>query len=227
MARRIPVSLEIAPKRTMASAVDWPGWSRGAKTPEAALEVLAAYGERYGRAVHGVATSVPGATSVADLEIVERAPGGAGTEFGVPNLPLPADEERIGPAELERLIAILEAAWRTLDRAAKRAEGVELTKGPRGGGRELAKIIGHVAEAEGAYIGQLGAKPPTWKAGEPVPMADLRRVAIDTLTARARGEPIANPRNTLHPWLPTYFVRRSAWHTLDHAWEIEDRSGQV
>ena len=25
-------------------------------------------------------------------------------------------------------------------------------------------------------------------------------------------------------WTPRYFVRRTAWHTLNHAWEIEDRS---
>jgi hypothetical protein len=24
-------------------------------------------------------------------------------------------------------------------------------------------------------------------------------------------------------WPPRYFVRRVAWHVLDHAWEIEDR----
>jgi hypothetical protein len=24
-------------------------------------------------------------------------------------------------------------------------------------------------------------------------------------------------------WTPRYFVRRTAWHALDHAWEIEDR----
>ena len=34
-------------KKTAAFAVDWPGWSRGAKTPELALEVLESYRERY------------------------------------------------------------------------------------------------------------------------------------------------------------------------------------
>ena len=24
-------------------------------------------------------------------------------------------------------------------------------------------------------------------------------------------------------WTPRYFVRRAAWHVLDHAWELEDR----
>jgi hypothetical protein len=38
------------------------------------------------------------------------------------------------------------------------------------------------------------------------------------------GKPVADPRQTKRPWSPRFFVRRSAWHALDHAWEIEDRS---
>ena len=26
-------------------------------------------------------------------------------------------------------------------------------------------------------------------------------------------------------WPVRYLIRRMAWHVLDHAWEIEDRSG--
>ena len=55
-------------------------------------------------------------------------------------------------------------------------------------------------------------------------LAVIRATALDALVARAEGTPVADPRNTLRPWSPRYFVRRSAWHALDHAWEIEDRS---
>ncbi|MGA9161658.1 MAG: hypothetical protein WB297_12460 [Actinomycetota bacterium] len=34
--------------------------------------------------------------------------------------------------------------------------------------------------------------------------------------------PTAGPRRGKR-WVPGYFVRRVAWHVLDHAWEIEDR----
>jgi hypothetical protein len=34
-------------KKVVAFAVDWPGWSRGAKTSELALELLESYRERY------------------------------------------------------------------------------------------------------------------------------------------------------------------------------------
>jgi hypothetical protein len=33
------------------------------------------------------------------------------------------------------------------------------------------------------------------------------------------GAPIAGKK-----WPPRYAARRIAWHALDHAWEIEDRS---
>ncbi len=68
---------------------------------------------------------------------------------------------------------------------------------------------------------QLGSKPP--KAAAKDQMAAVRKAALTTLDAVANGRPLENPRNTLHPWSPRYFIRRSAWHALDHAWEIEDR----
>jgi hypothetical protein len=55
-------------------------------------------------------------------------------------------------------------------------------------------------------------------------MATVRATALDALAARVQGKPVADPRETKRPWSPRYFARRSAWHVLDHAWEIEDRS---
>ena len=42
--------------------------------------------------------------------------------------------------------------------------------------------------------------------------------------ALAEGIPEKGPRGGAR-WSARYFVRRAAWHVLDHAWEIEDRSG--
>ncbi len=55
-------------------------------------------------------------------------------------------------------------------------------------------------------------------------VALLRGVTLDTLSSRARGEPLPQTRRSATVWTPRYFVRRSAWHALDHAWEIEDRA---
>jgi len=54
---------------------------------------------------------------------------------------------------------------------------------------------------------------------------DLRLEILETLAASVRGEiPALGPRGGKR-WTPRYFVRRSAWHALDHAWELEDRAG--
>ena len=215
MTRSIPIYLERGDKRIFAAAVDWPGWSRSAKTEEAAIRALFDYRDRYA-AVAGSRFGPP--RTVADLEVVARLTGGSGTDFGVPGEAPRADSQSVDDAELERQVALLRAAWKALDRAADRARGHQLRKGPRGGGRDLDKILDHVSEAQRAYIGQLGSRSPA-KASA----AELRKLAIQTLRARAHDQPLANPRNTREPWSPRYFVRRAVWHVLDHAWEIEDR----
>jgi hypothetical protein len=37
------------------------------------------------------------------------------------------------------------------------------------------------------------------------------------LRAARSGEPLPG-------WTARYFLRRAAWHVLDHVWEIEDKS---
>ena len=99
------------------------------------------------------------------------------------------------------------------------------TKGPRGGGRDLPKMQLHVLEAEEAYLAQLGSRHPRMSEATPADrLAVVRETALAALAARATGKPVADPRQSQRLWAPRYFVRRSAWHVLDHAWEIEDRS---
>src|ERR1051325_2913063 len=47
MAARAVIERGTKGKKSVAFALDWPGWSRGAKTPELALELLESYRERY------------------------------------------------------------------------------------------------------------------------------------------------------------------------------------
>jgi hypothetical protein len=217
--------LEVGPKKTFACAVDWPGWCRSGKTEEAALEALAAYGERY-RAAIGPRFGFEPPDGADALSVVEQLRGGSGTDFGVPSAEAKADRRAIDEAELHRLSGILAAAWAALDLAAERGVGHELAKGPRGGGRDLDKIVSHVLEAEVAYYVQIGgaARDVPRDADEATRMEAVRTLALDALADRARGVPIPpNPRRKAKYWSARYFVRRSAWHALDHAWEIEDR----
>ena len=221
----IRVALEVAPKRSFASALDWPGWSRGGRTEDEALDALLAYAPRYAVVAKRAKVAFRPPATTRGLDVVERITGDGGTAFGVPGKPAASEDEPVSTADLRRLLALLQASWAIFDAAAKEAVGVELTKGPRGGGRELPKIIEHVREAEVAYLGQLGSRAPAAAdETDARPMALLRRAFSEALNAVATGQPVKNPRNTRKPWTPRYAVRRAAWHALDHAWEIEDRS---
>jgi hypothetical protein len=215
----VAIYLEAGARRTFASAVDWPGWSRGGRNDQEAIAALASYGDRYKTVVRSAAPKFTTPKDASEFRIVKRLQGNAGTDFGVPSLGLPSDGEPIAASELERLARILQACWDAFDGAAKSAKGLELRKGPRGGGRDLDKMTGHVIEADQAYMAQLGARPPRAAAS-----AALHDAMLAAFRARARGLPFVEPRDTKKPWTPRYFARRVGWHVLDHAWEIEDRA---
>ena len=165
----------------------------------------------------------PGAPT--DLRVVERLKGDVTTDFGAPSQAPKTDDDPLGAAELKRQVRLWRACGSALDAAAAAATGKELAKGPRGGGRELDAIVAHVFEADRAYLRLIGDRFPKPEDGDAAAsMPALRDTVVRALTARARGEPPAHPRRVEEYWSPRYFVRRSAWHALDHAWEIEDRA---
>ena len=221
---QIEVYLEVGRRKVFAGALDWPGWCRSAGDEGAALATLAAYAPRYAALFAGTAIDVVPPADPAAYAIVERLAGNSTTDFGAPDLAPARDAEPFDEAARQRSEAILAAIWRAFDRAVRAAEGKELRKGPRGGGREREGIVRHVLGADAAYLRRVAQKPGQ---DEGAPLDDqLRRTreAIRAaLAAGARGEiPRAGPRGGAL-WTPRYFVRRVAWHTVDHLWEIEDR----
>jgi hypothetical protein len=227
MTDSLKVYLEVTRRRTFAGAIGWPGWCRAGKTEEEALAALIAYADRYAKVIARSRLDFERPSAVDDLEVVERLKGNATTEFGAPGVPPKADDWPLDAKELKRLTTILQASWGAFDAAWSKAAKakVKLRTGPRGGGRDLAKMQDHVLGAEEGYLGALGSRHPRMAdATEADRMAAVRETALDALSARARGKPIADPRQTKKPWAPRFYVRRSAWHALDHAWEIEDRS---
>jgi hypothetical protein len=212
----IDVSLETSPKKTFASAVDWPGWSRSGKTDELAIESLLAYAERYATVARSAHVRFPARAGL-EARVVERNIGSGGTAFGVPSHPSEPDGRPVTAAQADRLARLVEAAWRYFDKVAGAAPA-ELRKGPRGGGRDTAKIVGHVDAADGAYAHEMGLRIP--EATDRRAVLARRRQMLDLLRAPSDGSPLAGRR-----WPPRYAAHRVAWHALDHAWEIEDRSG--
>jgi hypothetical protein len=221
---QIPVYLEVGRKKIFAGALDWPGWCRAAGDEEAALAALAAYAPRYARIFSRTAIDFAPPDDPAAFAVVERLEGNSTTDFGAPDHAPAHDAEPFDEAARERSEAILAAIWRAFDRGVAVAEGKELRKGPRGGGRELEGVVRHVLGADAAYLRRLAQR---FSADKGAPLdAELRRAreAIrSALEAGAHDEiPAKGPRGGAL-WSPRYFVRRVAWHNLDHLWEIEDR----
>jgi hypothetical protein len=212
-----PAYLELGDKRVFACALDWPGWCRSGTTEAAALEALVAYVPRYALVAKRAGLDFP--ADVGDrVAVVERLPGSAGTDFGVPSAVAAGDGKPVSAAEAERQVALLRASWAVFDHVVATAPA-ELRKGPRGGGRDRDKIADHVLGAEAAYARKLGIKQP-----QPAPDDRAAITALRDAIAAALGAPCDGAALVPKGWPPRYAARRIAWHVLDHAWEIQDRS---
>jgi hypothetical protein len=221
---KIDVYLEIGQKRTFAGAIDWPGWCRAGRDEAAALQALFDYGPRYARILHAAKIRFRSPAAASVFAVVERLDGNTSTDFGAPDIAPASDTRPVDETELRRLQTLLQAYWQAFDAAVQAAEGKELRKGPRGGGRDLVPIVRHVLGAEAGYLSRLAWKV---KQSEEEDLTEelgrTRQAVLDALTAAAHGEtPEHGPRGGVI-WTPRYFVRRVAWHVLDHLWEIEDR----
>jgi hypothetical protein len=215
--RRIDIGEEIGAKKTFVWAVDWPGWCRSAKTAELAREALVAYAPRYAVVVKAAKLEMPDLEPDL-LEVVDSVEGGSGTDFGVPSAITDADRRRVTTAEAERLAALVAASWTVFERVAEGAPA-ELRKGPRGGGRDRDKMIGHVIEADHAYAKEIGIRLPEPRFGERDAIEAERNAVLDVLGRPSDGGPLADRK-----WTQRYAARRIAWHAIDHAWEMEDRA---
>ena len=210
--------LEVGVKRVFASALAWPGWSRSGRSEEAAVEALAAYAPRFSPVAGRAGLTMPAVAGPAAIAVVERVTGNASTEFGVPGLAAAADREPLDVDAAERLARLVAAAWSQFDEIAAVAPAA-LRKGPRGGGRDRDKIVGHVLDAEGAYVRKLGLRTPAPAPGDRVAVEAHRAAILEVLGRPTDGSPAVD-----NGWLVPYAARRIAWHVLDHGWEIEDRT---
>lgn len=219
MTRRIGVAIEAGARKSFATAVDWPGWSRSGKTPEMALEALAAYADRYRSVATAAGESLPEDAGTLDaFAVVERLDGGSGTDFGVPSRITDADRRPTTRSEATRLRHLVAAAWDAFDGVAARSP-VTLRKGPRGGGRDRDAMIGHVVEADRAYAHEIGIRVRELRSDDRPAIEAMRTAMLEVLGQPSDGSPLADRK-----WTARYAAGRIAWHALDHAWEMEDRA---
>ena len=213
MSKPLRLFVEETPRKVFVSALDWPGLARGAKTEDLAVESLVAHLPRYAKVARKAGERFD--PHDFDIEVVSRTEGDAGSAYGIPSIVAPEDREPVDAREGKRIASLVEAAWDVFDAIVATAPE-SLRKGPRGGGRDRSKIVEHVTGADGGYARSMGIK------GDPETadgLAAIRAGVLEVLRATSDGSPIADKK-----WPPRYAARRVAWHALDHAWEIEDRT---
>ena len=222
MAKQIRVTVEIGPKgkKVVAVAPDWPGLERGATTGEAAIERLLSYVPRYAtvakRAGMEAAFETP---TVAD--VVEQYSGTGSTDFwGISFAFSSIDQQAMSGEALERELTLMRACWVFFDDVRSRVSA-EMQRGPRGGGRDRDRIVRHTFAAELDWAKKLGVHTPldAMLTGEGLNAhRDAYCNAIRVLHSQS---------NMARTWPLRYLIRHTAFHTLDHAWEMEDKDLSV
>jgi hypothetical protein len=218
MATQLRVTLEIGPKGKQVAAVapDWPGLERGAKTGEAAIERLHSYLPRYAP-VAKLAGMEGEFADLSTLEVVEHYAGTGSTDFwGISFAFSSIDRQALSRAELERQLTLLQACWAFFDQVRGRVSA-QMQKGPRGGGRDRDHIVGHTIRVEQDWAAKVG-----------VPTQEGAMLSDEDL--QAHRDAYCNAIRAFHAqgklartWPLRYLIRHSAYHTLDHAWEMEDK----
>jgi hypothetical protein len=205
-------------KKVAVFAIDWPGWSRGAKTPDAALEMLEMYRERY-RPIARLAGLEAEFGTAGPLDVVEDHVGVGSTDFWAISFAASSFEQGPMPEdELVRKLALLQAAWRFFDDVAARVSPV-MQKGPRGGGRERDEIVAHVFRNEGEdFAKRMGVPTPETSMLTPDGLRAHRARFVDAIR-----EHNAQGKMAGRSWTIPFLVRHTAYHVLDHAWEMEDK----
>lgn len=218
VANHLRIALETGPKgkKVVAVAPDWPGLQRGATTEEAAIERLLSYVPRY-----ATVTKLAGMEATFAIrpvvDVVERCPGTGSTDFwGISFGFSSIDQQAMSGEALERELTLMRACWAFFDEVRSRVSA-EMQKGPRGGGRDRDRIVRHIFAPEQDWAKRLG-----------VHTSDGAMLTGEGL--KAHRDAYCHAIRDYHSqgklagkWPLRYLIRHTAFHTLDHAWEMEDK----
>jgi hypothetical protein len=218
VANHIRVALEIGPKgkKVVAVAPDWPGLERGAKTREAAIERLLSYVPRY-ETVMKLAGMEAAFATITGVDVVEDYPGTGSTDFwGISYGFSGIDQQAMSGEALERELTLMRACWSFFDDVRARVSA-EMQRGPRGGGRDRDHIVRHTFAAEQDWAKKLGVLTPQ----DAMLTDEGLNAHRDAYCNAIRG--LHSQNKMARTWPLRYLIRHTAYHTLDHAWEMEDK----
>lgn len=214
----LQVMMETGPKgkRVVAWARDWPGCERGAKTEDEVIARLRSYLPRYAE-IAARAGMADDFAARSEITIAERYAGTGSTDFwGISFAFSDHDRQPVSSDELERELALMQAAWAFFDDVRVRVSA-SMQKGPRGGGRDRDQIVSHVFGVERDWASGIGVRTPPGVMLTADGLATHRSEYCAAIRAyHAEGK-------TAKKWPLRYLIRHTAYHTLDHAWEMEDK----
>ncbi len=207
------IYVELAGRKAVAWSLEWPGWCRIRKNEQEAMQALIETETRYRVIAHRAGLDF----APNDLVVIERVPGDTNTAWGVPSVMVAADTRPIDTLTASRNVALLRASWDVLKEVIA-ASPAELRKGPRGGGRDRDEIWRHVVEVERVYARKIGVRHKPFDVNDLSALKAMREEIVTVLSKPSNGEPLV-----AGGWNASYAVRRTAWHVVDHIWEMEDR----
>jgi hypothetical protein len=221
VANHIRVTLEIGPKgkKVVAVAPDWPGLERGGRTGEEAIERLRSYMPRYAQ-VAKLAEMDAEFDTIKNVDVVEQYPGTGSTDFwGISFAFSSLDKQDITGDELERELTLMQACWAFFDDVRGRVSP-EMQKGPRGGGRDRDRIVRHTFAAEQDWAKSVGVLAPdgallTGEGLKAYREAYYHAIRLYHSQGQWAGTRAKKPLR--------FLIRHTAFHTMDHAWEMEDK----
>lgn len=218
MANHLRVLLETGPKgkRVVAVAPDWPGLARGATTEQAAIDRLLSYLPRY-EPVAKLAGMQAAFATITAADVAERYPGTGGTDFwGISFAFSSIDHQAMSSEALERELTLMRACWTFFD-AVRARVSAELRRGPRGGGRDRDRIVLHIFANEQDWAKGLGVHTPDDALLTDEGLQAHRDAYCHSIRDYHAQGKLAGK------WPLRYLIRHTAFHTLDHAWEMEDK----
>jgi len=219
MAAKLRVTLEVGPKdkKVVAVAPDWPGLERGAKTGQAAIDRLQSYLPRYAK-VAKLAGLDKQFAAMKNLDVVEQYPGTGSTDFwGISFAFSSIDGQDMSSKELERELSLMQACWTFFDDV-RSSVSADMQKGPRGGGRDRDRIVRHTIATEQDWSKKLGIRSPEGVVVTDAEALKTHRGAYCTAIRAFHSE-----GKMARTWPLRFLIRHTAYHTMDHAWEMEDK----
>jgi hypothetical protein len=220
MAKKARVTLEIGPKgkKVVAVAPDWPGLERGGKTKEDAIERLCSYLPRYAPVAKRAGMDAE-FEAIKHVRVVEEYPGTGSTDFWGISFAFSSIDKQRSSDELERELALMQACWAFFDDVRGRVSA-EMEKGPRGGGRDRDHIVRHTLYVEHDWAQGVGVLNPAEALLTVKGLKKYRASYCDGIRDYHAQHKMAGK---MAKWPLRFLIRHTAFHTLDHAWEMEDK----